>query len=74
MENTNEVKGETQIIEDSISEAYNDLYKCLKSPSIDYILSKNDADETLRSMLEHFTITEEYEKCALICQILKKYE
>ena len=72
MENINSSKEKTQIIEDCISEAYNDLYECLKSPSIDYILSKNDVEETLRSMLCHFTSTEEYEKCALIYQILKK--
>ena len=74
MENINSIKSETQLIDDSISEAYNDLYECLKSPNIGYILSKNDAEDTLRSMLDHFTEGEEYEKCALIYSILKKYD
>lgn len=74
MENINSIKEETQLIEDSIAEAYNNLYECLNSPGISYILSKNDAEDTLRSMLDHFSSTEEYEKCALIYSILKKYE
>ena len=74
MENIHNIEDETQIIEDSISEAYNNLYECLKYPSIDYIISKNGSKDTLRDMLEHFTATEEYEKCTLIYSILKKYE
>jgi hypothetical protein len=38
-----------------------------------HIISKNDAKETLVSMLDHFTAIEEYEKCSLISSILKKY-
>lgn len=74
MENINSIKEDIQLIDDSIVEAYNNLYECLKSPNIDYILLKNDAMETLKSMLDHFSEEEEYEKCALIHSILKKYE
>jgi hypothetical protein len=73
MENINSIKEDIQIIDDSISEAYNNLYECLESPNIDYILLKNDAGKTLRSMLDHFSNEEEYEKCSLISSILKKY-
>ena len=73
MEKTDNILQEILDIDDSIAEAYNDLYECLKSPNAMYIIAKNDARETLVSMLDHFTSTEEYEKCSLISSILKKY-
>lgn len=59
-------------IDDSISEAYNDLYSCLESQGPYSILNRANSRETLESMIEHFKSTEEYEKCALIYSILKK--
>jgi hypothetical protein len=73
MEKTDNTSLEILDIEESIAEAYNDLYECLESPNAMYIISKNDAKETLVSMLDHFTAIEEYEKCSLISSILKKY-
>jgi hypothetical protein len=72
MENINKIDEKICYIDESIAEAYNDLYECLKSPNIDYILSKNDCKSTLESMLSYFSGEEEYEKCALICSVLKK--
>jgi hypothetical protein len=73
MEKTDNILQEILDIDDSIAEAYNDLYECLESPNAMYIIAKNDARETLVSMLDHFTAIEEYEKCSLISSILKKY-
>lgn len=61
-------------IDDSITEAYNDLYGCLESQSRYAIVNRRDSRETLESMIDHFKTTEEYEKCALIYSILKKSE
>jgi hypothetical protein len=73
MENLKESNSFDSSIEDSINESYNDLYKCLEFSGARHIVSRRDAKETLESMIDHFSSREEYEKCALICSILKKY-
>jgi hypothetical protein len=73
MENIKESSSFDSSIDDSINEAYNDLYRCLEFSSAKYIVSREDAKETLKSMIDHFSAREEYEKCALIYSILKKY-
>jgi hypothetical protein len=73
MENLKESNSFDSSIDDSIDEAYNDLYKCLEFSGERYIVSREDSKETLESMIDHFSAKEEYEKCALICSILKKY-
>lgn len=72
LDNIKEIDMFNSSIDDSISEAYNNLYSCLELGNHNYILSRNDARDTLESMLDHFTSTEEYEKCSLIYLILKK--
>jgi hypothetical protein len=48
----------------------------LESPiNVDFIISKDDIDLTLKKMLEHYIEIEEYEKCAEIHKLqLKKDE
>jgi hypothetical protein len=73
MENIKEINSFDSSIEDSINEAYNDLYRCLEFSGARYVASRDYAKETLESRIDHFSSREEYEKCALICSILKKY-
>jgi hypothetical protein len=39
--------------------------------NVDFIISKDDIDLTLKKMLDHYIDTEEYEKCAEIVKLQK---
>ena len=80
MEEDNDIKkitDESRIddaIQRGLSLSYNSIYEELKEVNLDRVMVMEGMIENVEEMIQFFQDLEEYEKCAFLHNILKKYK
>jgi hypothetical protein len=61
-------------IQKGLSLSYNSIYEELKEINLDRVMVMEGMIENIEEMIQFFQDLEEYEKCAFLHNILKKYK
>jgi len=63
-----------EAIQKGLSLSYNSIYEELQDINLDRVMKMEGMVENVEEMLQFFQDLEEYEKCAFLYNILKKYK